>query len=411
MEMKKILYLSYDGMTDPLGQSQVLPYLAGLTKHGFQFHLISFEKADRFSLHSKHIQALCDAANIQWYPKRYTKKPPLFSTIWDVQRMRKLANKLHEQHDFSLVHCRSYIPALVGLGMKKKLGIKFLFDMRGFWADERIDGRIWNIKNPLFNSIYSYFKRREITFFKEADHTISLTHNGKEAIQSWEVLSKKKPEITVIPCCVDLELFNPQKYTDDQRMALRKKLGIQADSFLLGYVGSIGTWYMLPEMLNYFNVLKGTHPNAKFLFVTSESPSTILREVTRLGLLQEDFIITSCLHNEVPLHISLVDLSVFFIQPTYSKKASSPTKQGEIMAMGIPIICNPGVGDTDLVVKKYKAGYVVNDLSTESYIDSLSYKDFFNATETKEGAKTFYGLKEGVERYLNVYQNLCEARN
>ena len=38
-----ILYLSYDGMTDPLGQSQVLPYLAGLSKKGFRFHLISFE--------------------------------------------------------------------------------------------------------------------------------------------------------------------------------------------------------------------------------------------------------------------------------------------------------------------------------------------------------------------------------
>ena len=41
---KNILYLSYDGMTDPLGQSQVLPYLIGLTKEGFTFHIISFEK-------------------------------------------------------------------------------------------------------------------------------------------------------------------------------------------------------------------------------------------------------------------------------------------------------------------------------------------------------------------------------
>ena len=35
-------------MTDPLGQSQVLPYLIGLTKEGYQFTILSFEKKERF---------------------------------------------------------------------------------------------------------------------------------------------------------------------------------------------------------------------------------------------------------------------------------------------------------------------------------------------------------------------------
>ena len=52
--MKHVLYLSYDGMTDPLGQSQVLPYIIGLSQEGFQFTLISFEKKDRYESH-KHI--------------------------------------------------------------------------------------------------------------------------------------------------------------------------------------------------------------------------------------------------------------------------------------------------------------------------------------------------------------------
>ncbi len=52
--MKEILYLSYDGMTDPLGQSQVLPYICGLAKHGYTFTLISCEKPQRFAA-NKHI--------------------------------------------------------------------------------------------------------------------------------------------------------------------------------------------------------------------------------------------------------------------------------------------------------------------------------------------------------------------
>ena len=45
---KRVLYISYDGMTDPLGQSQVIPYLQGLTGKGYHFSLVSFEKKNRF---------------------------------------------------------------------------------------------------------------------------------------------------------------------------------------------------------------------------------------------------------------------------------------------------------------------------------------------------------------------------
>ena len=85
--MPKAIFLSYDGMTDPLGQSQVLPYLTELTKKGVDFHLISFEKEEKFVVHQKTIQGICDRAKIQWHPLSYTKKPPLLSTIYDVWRM------------------------------------------------------------------------------------------------------------------------------------------------------------------------------------------------------------------------------------------------------------------------------------------------------------------------------------
>lgn len=78
---KQVLYLSYDGMTDPLGQSQVLSYLKELGKHGFSFHLISFEKKDRMEEHGDFIQRYCDEAGIKWYPQSYRKNPPVISTF------------------------------------------------------------------------------------------------------------------------------------------------------------------------------------------------------------------------------------------------------------------------------------------------------------------------------------------
>jgi len=62
----------------------------------------------------------------------------------------------------------------------------------------------------------------------------------------------------------------------------------------------------------------------------------------------------------VPIVVSISDFSIFFILPLYSKMSSSPTKKGEIMSMGIPVICNTGIGDTDDIANKYDADYIVH---------------------------------------------------
>ena len=137
-------------MTDPLGQSQVLPYIINLNKENYNFHLISFEKPDRFKKNKSLTKKICLDNNIKWHPLKFTKNPPFLSTISNLFRMKKLAKKLNNKHNFSLIHCRSYISSLVGLNFKRLYGIPFLFDMRGFWADERVDGGLWNLKNPFY---------------------------------------------------------------------------------------------------------------------------------------------------------------------------------------------------------------------------------------------------------------------
>jgi len=401
-----ILYLSYDGMTDPLGQSQVLPYLVGLTKKGFRFHIISFEKEERFSKYREEIQAICDQNEIIWHPISYTKKPPLLSTLWDVSRMRKKAFELQRVFNFSLIHCRSYISALVGQKMQRKWGVKFLFDMRGFWADERIDGNIWSLNNPVFKVVYNYFKRKEKEFFLESDYIVSLTYNGKNEICSWPGFEHLKNKIQVIPCCADLEKFNPDKINFDKKNAFKTELNINNDDFVLGYVGSIGTWYMLDEMLRFFKVLLKSKQNAIFLFISGENPKTIFSKALELGISEDRIRVKSVLHQDVATCISLFSASIFFIRPTFSKKASSPTKQGELMAMGVPVICNSGVGDTERVVREYQSGIVIQDFNNKNYqLTDLNFRAF-DRERTMKGASEFYGLNEGVERYFEVYQKL-----
>ncbi len=87
--MAKILYISYDGVLEPLGQSQVLAYLKQLAKDN-TIHLISFEKADDWAEVTERNRIANDIATaaILWHPLRYHKRPSALATAWDILQGR-----------------------------------------------------------------------------------------------------------------------------------------------------------------------------------------------------------------------------------------------------------------------------------------------------------------------------------
>lgn len=406
--MSKVLYLSYDGLTDALGQSQILPYVTGLSKLGYQFTIISFEKSGAFAVNKKIVKDICAASHIQWVPLSYTKTPPVLSTLKDLYTLRKTVAKLYEKEKFSIIHCRSYLTALIGLWAKKKWGIKFIFDMRGFWADERIDGGLWDIKNPVFKTIYRFFKQKEQQFFQQADYIVSLTYNAKNEIESNLSNGKAIAPIEVIPCCVDLDLFNGNNIGSADIVQKKQELNIFGSTKVLSYVGSVGTWYMLKEMLLFFKEWLLQYPESIFLFITGDEPSEITTQAKALNISAEKIRVVKGKRTEMSLLIACCDYSVFFIKPLYSKKASSPTKQGEIMAMGKPVICNAHIGDTDKIIKQYNAGVVLDGFTKGCFdekIEEMKSKTF-NANNIRRGAEEFYSLANGIEKYNGIYQKL-----
>ncbi len=388
----RVLYLSYDGLTDPLGQSQILPYLCGLSS-SYSITIVSFEKKDRFTTGRIAIEAMCNAHFIIWSPLIYHKSPPILSTLYDVFRLKQKVKSLHLKNSYNIIHCRSYITSLVGLWLKRTYGVKLIFDMRGFWADERVDGGIWNLKQPLYKIIYKFFKEKERQFIQESDHTISLTHNAKNEILSWS----GNASITVIPCCVDLQHFDPDKIDSIEKEKLKLELGIRPGDFVLFYLGSWGTWYMTKELLEFFYEFKMKHTTAKFLIVTGDQ--VILNNYPQAS----DVIIRKATRSEVPLFVSIASCSVFFIKPTYSKKASSATKMGEIMAMNVPIITNKGWGDAEEIIKS--TGGYLHEIGAE--IDTEKLKKI--NSETRQYCDENLSLETGVAKYAIVYSSLVKS--
>ncbi len=395
-------------MTDPLGQSQVIPYLKGLSGKGHEIHLISCEKKATDSKEFLSISVLLKELRIKWYPLKYTSTPPVFSTLLDIVKIKRAAKRIIIKNNIDIVHCRSYIAALVGLKMKKRLGTKFVFDMRGFWADERVDGKIWNLHNPLFKCVYNYFKKKEKQFLSSADYIICLTESGKSEILRWEI-PRQPLKIQVIPCCADLELFDKNKINETERKLFAEKLKIKESDFVLSYIGSIGTWYMLDEMLDFFKVLLKKKENAKFLFITPENHELLKMKTSEKNIPENKIVIQKATRNEVPALLSLSHISIFFIKPVFSKKASSPSKMGEIMGLGIPLICNSNVGDVDKIINDTKAGALVNlfnDKEYERVINEIDGLTFTNPVEIRNGAVKYFSLQEGVEKYNNIYNEL-----
>lgn len=404
--MKKILYLSYDGLTDPLGQSQIIPYLQKLANYDYRFTILSFEKEDRFIKDEEKIRKLLSPYHIKWKPLNFSTKPPIISKLFDAMRMKKNAYSLQKGSHFDMIHCRSYLAADVGLSMKKRRGINFFFDMRGFWADEKVDSGQWKQNNPFFRYVYRYYKHKEKKFLLEADAIVSLTEAAKNEIRKNPVYTNVP--VDVIPCCTDLEHFNYERFNLQDINERKKQLGITSDQKIILYLGSVGGWYMTREMFSFYKQLLEKYPSFVMLFLTKDDPAKVLAVSHAAGIPDNKIIVTYTDRNKLPEYLSISDFSIFFIRPTYSKIASSPTKHAELMGMGIPVICND-IGDTGTIVRNTKSGLIIEQFSEQGYEYIINRLPELLAIEKKhirEAAFQYFDLGTGVAKYLEIYKRV-----
>jgi glycosyltransferase involved in cell wall biosynthesis len=407
---KKVLFISYDGMTDPLGQSQVIPYLQGLNRAGYSIFLLSCEKEQVYHQNKDSIQHLLDESNIRWIPLNYTKNPPVVSTLLDIIKLRKAAKKIHRKNKLDMVHTRPGVPALVGLWMKKTMGIKFLNDIREFYADSRVEGGMWNTKMPIYNTIYNFFKKKEAEAVAQSDGIVCLTYAAETIIKEWKEYKSNIP-LAVIPCSADLELFNPDRIDEQKKQDFKKKLGIQKEDFIISYLGSIGGWYLTDEMMQFCKILSDKIPSTKLLFISPHRHDEIKAAAEKFGISAHKIIIEKANRQQVPLLLSLSDYSIFFIKPCYSKQSSSPTKHGEIMAMGIPLITNSGVGDVETIVTRYNSGIVINEFNEQEFTNAalkIAAGQDYNTGGIRQGAKEFYSLDSAIEKYTGIYNSILQ---
>lgn len=392
-----VLYISYDGILEPLGESQVLQYLLKLAVQ-HQITLLSFEKASDWSKaeHRKYISWQVSQAGLRWVPLRYHKYPLFISTFYDMVIGFLVAFYLKIRYRISIVHARSYVAALLALCLKTLFRVRFIFDMRGFWADERVDVGIWD-KGSL---IYKITKRLERVYFQKADCLISLTAAGVNELLKLSYIDKDRMIIKIIPTCVNLELFKPAEVI----------LNNDSKAFILGYTGTVTGWYIFDPVLDCFKLLSRILPKISLSIFNKYEHAFIRNALKKSGISNELYNLKTAEFSQMPTNMSKFDAGIFFIKPVFSKRASSPTKLGEFLACGIPCLTNSGVGDMQSILEDEGAGVVLTDFSLRS--KEAAVKKLLVLCADKNirqrcvnTARKYFSLDKGVSAYDQLYLN------
>lgn len=399
---RRVLYISYDGVLEPLGASQVVAYLERLSDR-VAIALLSFEKPDDLADRGRAdvMRERLARVGITWMPRRYHQRPPVLSTACDIAAGCLVARRWAREQGSGIVHARGYVPALIALYAKRTQGTRFLFDMRGFWVDEKVEAGHW----PAGGLLYHVGKWCERRFFAEADAIVSLTAAGVREFPSLGRARDGVP-IAVIPTCADLDRFAP----GDADKSRRRALGLDG-AFVAGCVGTLTNWYLREQTLAYLAALSRRLPRMKALIVTREDHERLRADAERAGLPADRLVLTRAGFDEMPAMIRLMDVGVFFIRACFSKRASAATKLAEFLGCGVPVVINDRIGDSGDLVRKAGVGVVLDeaeparfDAATDALLRLLA--DGATPSRCREAALQAFSLANGITSYGALYEQL-----
>jgi glycosyltransferase involved in cell wall biosynthesis len=162
--------------------------------------------------------------------------------------------------------------------------------------------------------------------------------------------------LRVVPCGVPLERF---AFSSSDRDQVRHELAIGSEPIGI-YVGKFGDFYYDREAFelfrNCFHALDGLH----LILLTPTDRSLVATELDAAGIDRKRVHVDCVPHDAVPRYLSAADFAFALYPPSPSKRALSPTKNGEYWASGLPVLLTRGVGDEADFLEPERAGALLD---------------------------------------------------
>lgn len=394
--MIRVLYLTRNGLLEPLGQSQIWPYLRGLS----QYHtitLITFEKpGDRSSSSSMlRMHNLCLSYGIRWIPLKFRASPRPLAPALAIPHLALVAIWQWRRRDRpQLIHARSYVPAAIALILHHLSGVPFIFDMRALWPEELIASGY--LRRDSF--LHSSLKLLELLLLKEASSVVSLTYSAVAYLKRKHHKALEFQRFSVIPTCADLLRFHPVDT-------------IQKDPLVIGCIGTmLSGWFLIDWLRSFLEAFIRVGPPARFEFISQDPHDEILTALRPDPSWADLVVIASATPEQMPQILRMHSASMMFFTSGLSKLGSSPTRMAEVLGSGCPVVANAGVGDLDQIITRHRVGVLARGQGIsemESCVMELVY--IMNEPDLqarcRHVAEQLFSLESGIAAYHRLYQD------
>jgi glycosyltransferase involved in cell wall biosynthesis len=395
MTVSSVLYIASASISDPLIVSQVVRYLEKMKHRLGSCHLITFERDAAVDFVKTSEELL--ASGIHWHPIKAWKRLRSVGFWFDRSNALACARRLVADQKVDIVHCRSFLAGTLGRKLKSR-NVRFLYDMRGLWSLEKRDKG--TIRNPWMFKVAHGLEQK---LFRDADHIVSLTHAGRRHLVDAGV----DVPINVIPTCVDLEHFKRKH----KAVESPDSVGASAKSLNVVSAGTLGVGYLAEEMFRFAAILKSTWSDASFRILTGSNRKQVVSAAENAGLSATCLSISRVAPEVVSHELSTADVGLCFVNPTEAKVASCPTKLGEYLACGLPVVATDGVGDVSGILQSNRVGVVVqhdDESSWQNVVEQLAklLRDPELRKRCRRVAEQNFGLADGADNYLRIYDEM-----
>ena len=325
--MAKALYISYDGLLDPLGQSQIVPYVSAISAAGYSLTIVSYEKVKRTKEQIKFMEIKLQKIGVNWVHLEFRS-----GKIWGIKRLisgtlliRKLCRDL--QPDF--VHLRGFVPAVIFQLCQSR--IPFLYDFRGFALGEWVDsGKI--TQSSLVYRVLNQLDRKAVN---SASGLVVLEESAKRLLK--ETYDVPNVPLKVIRTCTDTKRYKKLKNIKNKENSTLRFV------FLGG-----GRFPYRPDLaLMLIEKLIGHGFDCNIDFINEGDHGVIEKANDLINISKEKVRILGCEHSEIPDILATYDCGIVMVESSHWRRVCSPTKLGEYFASGLPVISLDGIDVID----------------------------------------------------------------
>lgn len=172
------------------------------------------------------------------------------------------------------------------------------------------------------------------------------------------------------PCGVDL-----QRFVDalSWRDPTRRRLNIE-NRLVCCYMGGLDSWQCVAETVDLVARLRRILPRLFFLLLTPDPTTHLSGQLAEIGEPTKDYEILALRRDEIPQVLPAVDIGFLLRRKSPVNAVSSPTKCGEYLAAGVPVVTTVHAGDAATVIPEGRCGCLLPDVT-------LSNSNFRDVTE------------------------------